>query len=400
MDMVKAQKDAGTKKEDMMEEEYAELTALTKDALLEIPVDLQIFQELNVANELVEDVFSVFEEVVQEEGSEKTEAKDVKVLATAKREELLEMMESTKERIDAIEKWLGNAPDALKVVDEAFDQEEMPEAGMALGALPTEAEDIISDLLKNEEAPDADSEDGAINQAVNDLQDGKEITEGDIASFAAKGKSGNETPDHKEQDGRSNVGRQGMSVGETAAGSGTINEGDKNIEARRTQEPTQSGQVDLDGKADTKATGGGKLATGKADEFGMGGGAKRMDSTEAGSEEGMQQLMAARTQALYVKASLLNLRTDSLQSAAHHMWQAADAVARGYPIQQVKEQRRQALAAMKKARTELTAGTIDVLEQRVAVSPLDDSMAANTDQAPAQYRDLVAEYYKSLSESM
>jgi len=34
----------------------------------------------------------------------------------------------------------------------------------------------------------------------------------------------------------------------------------------------QSGKVDLAGKADTKATGGGKLGTGKADGVGMSGG--------------------------------------------------------------------------------------------------------------------------------
>ena len=93
----------------------------------------------------------------------------------------------------------------------------------------------------------------------------------------SQGKSGNQTPDHKEQDGRSNVGRQGMSTGETAAGSGTIGKGDENIEARRTEDPTQSGKVDLAGEADTKATGGGKLGSGKADAMGMGGGASRMD---------------------------------------------------------------------------------------------------------------------------
>ena len=81
-----------------------------------------------------------------------------------------------------------------------------------------------------------------------------------------------------------------LGAGETAAGSGTIQEGDENIEKRRTQDPTQDGQVDLDGEADTEATGGGKQASGKADDFGMSGGARRMDSTEAGSVEGMEAL--------------------------------------------------------------------------------------------------------------
>ena len=88
-----------------------------------------------------------------------------------------------------------------------------------------------------------------------------------------------------------------MSTGETAAGSGTISEGDKNIEERRTEDPTQSGQIDLDGEADTKATGGGKLGTGKADDKGMSGGVERMDSNEQGSNEGMAALMARQADA-------------------------------------------------------------------------------------------------------
>ena len=39
------------------------------EALLQVPTDLHIFMELNVANDIVEDVFSVFEEVEQKPGS-------------------------------------------------------------------------------------------------------------------------------------------------------------------------------------------------------------------------------------------------------------------------------------------------------------------------------------------
>ncbi len=40
------------------------------------------------------------------------------------------------------------------------------------------------------------------------------ISEGETVSYSAAGKSGNDRPDHKDQDGRSQVGRQGMSDGE------------------------------------------------------------------------------------------------------------------------------------------------------------------------------------------
>ena len=394
MDMVKDQLDKG-EEFDVMEEEYSELLKNTEEALLEVPTDLHIFMELNVANDLVEDVFSVFEEVERAELGDGAQG-DVRELAVAKREAMLEAMEEAQDRMDDLESWLGTKPDDLKVTTEAFDQEEMPEAGIALGALSTEAEDLIGDLMKQSDSEQSDSDDGAINTAVPDMAADGEVTEGDVTSFAAKGKSGNEAPDHKEQDGRSNVGRQGMSVGETAAGSGTINEGDENIEERRTQDPTQSGQVDLAGEADTKATGGGKQGTGKADDYGMTGGVERMDSTESGSMEAMQALMANRADALYVKASMQNVRADALKDAAHHIRQSADAIANGR-IEQVEEFRKRALADLRRARTELEAGASNIIDGERPFSILQDTVESGPDDAPAQYRDAVSEYYKALS---
>lgn len=312
---------------------------------------------------------------------------------------MLEMMEEAEERMDDMEMWLGETPDDIKVTTEAFDREEMPESGIALGALSTEVEDMIGDLLEdNDEMNDA-ADDGATTHAMPDMPMGWEVMEGDISSFAAKGKSGNETPDHKEQDGRSNVGRQGMSTGETAAGSGTISEGDKNIEERRTEDPTQSGQVDLDGEADTRATGGGKLGTGKADGQGMSGGVERIDSNEEGSWEGMAALMARQADAIYAKASLKNVRVDSLKAAAHHLRQASDAIARG-DIEQVREYRRMAGASLRRAQAELEAGPTGAMVLEGQAGVLDDVIETGPDQAPPQYRDKVAEYFKALNKAL
>ena len=44
---------------------------------MQVPTDLNIFMELNVANDIVEDVFSVFEEVKQAAGSAEGGAGDV-----------------------------------------------------------------------------------------------------------------------------------------------------------------------------------------------------------------------------------------------------------------------------------------------------------------------------------
>ncbi|MBT3192166.1 MAG: hypothetical protein HN341_06385 [Verrucomicrobia bacterium] len=402
MELTRDQKDkSDDDRFDMMEEDFEELVRNTKESLLEVPTDLHVFTDLNVANDVVEDVFAVFQEVEQvfdkDKGGDPKNA--IEEAAFAKEEALLDAMEEAEGRIDDVEMWLGEKADTTKVTTETLDQEEMPEAGIALGALAAAVEDLIGELLEEEEDVADEADDGATTHAMGDLETGWEVMEGNISSFAAKGKSGNDTPDHKEQDGRSNVGRQGMSVGETAAGSGTIGEGDKNIEERRTSDPTQSGQVNLDGEADTKATGGGKLATGKADELGMGGGVKRMDSNEAGSWEGMAALMAREADAVFAKASMKNIRADALKDAAHHLRQSGDAIAKGN-IRQVREFRKLAIASLQNAQAQLAAGPAAGFAIESNPGVLGDVVDSGPDLAPAKYRDEVANYYKRLNEAL
>ena len=191
-----------------------------------------------------------------------------------------------------------------------------------------------------------------------------------------------------------------MAVGETAAGSGRIDKGDENIEARRTQEPTQSGQVDVEGDdVDTKATGGGKQGTGKADAFGMEGGVKRMDSTEEGSGEGQDALMAKRADAMYAKASTQNIRVDSLKTAAHHLRQADDAIAKG-DIAQLREHRKVAMLSIQKAKAQIDAELAGSFNIERKPSVVEGVVEGGPDAAPAQYRDLVSEYYKALNETL
>jgi len=402
MRLTELQKDRSGEERDLMEEDIEELKKNMKEAMLEIPRDLHIFPELSVANELVEDVCSIFEEVEQIEGTEVvgengTSPQEIGVL---KPDELIEAMKSADERLDDVETWLSDTPESEEYKMEAFDREEMPK--MALGALPATAEDLIGDLLKESEEIAKKTEDTATNLGLPDDSFGWDTKEGPLESFGAKGKSGNQTPDHKEQSGRSNVGRQGQAIGETAAGSGTITEGDKNIEKRITPEPLQSGQVQADGEADENATGGGKQSSGAADEVGMAGAGtnRRVDSTAQGSMEGLEALMA-KTQAIHVKASLLNLRTESLGAAAHHMHQASDAIAAGLPISQVREHQKRVIAALRRARTELSAGAAGSIgDDGIRTTVLEDVVEGGTDNAPANYRELVAEYFRSLSESI
>jgi hypothetical protein len=399
MEQIKPNLNKGSKEADRFEAELDEMQKQLMEAALKIPVDLHIFSEMTVANELVEDIASVFELVAQRKGSETESADIAEEVGHLKPEAFIEIMKKAEERFDELEMWLRDDPEEWDFNNEAFDQEEMEQ--MAMVELPTSIEDIIGDLLEETAALDRESGDSASNQGVPDLESGWEISEGPTVSHAAKGKSGNQKPDHKEQDGRSLVGRQGMSQGETAAGGGTISEGDKDIEARRTTDPTQSGHVQTEGEADEKATGGGKQGSGASDDYGMTGkgGDQRMDSTGAGSWDGLADLMA-KTEAVHIKASLLNLRTESLGAAAHHMKQADDAIAQGLPIHAVRKHHRRALQALKASQTELKAGvSAGVSSSAIEGSPIAATLSSS-DEAPEEYRDLVAEYFRSLSETL
>jgi hypothetical protein len=390
------QEDKSKKPLDDLEEEYKELHAQMKDSLMKIATDLQIFPELPVGNDLVEDVFQVFEECEKQGLTDKSRIKETGTVKADNVLGTLEAMKNMKKNLDDAEVWLSPGADTRKGLVESFDKEEIPP--IPLVPLPSEMEDIIGELAKQEADLEKKSDDSASNQAVADLGERGMVMENDWASYAAKGKSGNSPPDHKEQDGRSNVGRAGMSDGETAAGSGKINEGDKNIEKRMTQDSTQSGQVQEEGHSQAKATGGGK-GSGYGEELGMSGSGPRSDSKiKQGSELGLQAMLKRNAQALYARSELAHVRTGSLDEAIRWMQRAENAMAKGFPIQQVREFQRNAVTALKKSQTELGGAAMDSADTSApAAPPIDEQLAGARDEAPAAYRELVSEYFKSLS---
>jgi uncharacterized protein with von Willebrand factor type A (vWA) domain len=131
----------------------------------------------------------------------------------------------------------------------------------------------------------------------------------------------------------------------------------------------------------------------------MEGGVKRMDSNEAGSMEGLQNLLSQRADAIYAKASMQNVRADDLKAAAHHMRQASDAIAKGQ-IEQMKEFRKMAAASLKKAQVEMSASKTGGFVIQENPSLIEGVVDGGSDLAPPKYRDLVAEYYKALNSSL
>ena len=388
------QADKSDKKVDELTQDIKEAQNNMKEAALQIAKDLQIFADLPVGNELVADVNQIYEEIQQVAGSDSNPTTE---LGLQKEDWVLGALEAAGKRADDLEMFLVSQPDNKKRDTEAFDKQELPQ--IPIITMPSEFNDIIGDLLEQEKKEEEKADDSATNQgSAQNTLNGWEIAEGEFANYAAQGKSGNERPDHKEQDGKSLVGRQGMSDGETAAGSGKINEGDDKIEKRMTQDSAQSGQVQEEGHAEAKATGGGKMG-GYSDELGMAGSGPRRDTDAKGNDAGWQAMLRRNADALFAKASLSHLRTGSLDEAARYMRDAEVAIQKGLPIREVREFQHKAVAALKRTQAELQAGGATQLPTGRNSRPQDDQLASAADDSPPAYRDLNSEYFKALSEA-
>ena len=154
-----------------------------------------------------------------------------------------------------------------------------------------------------------------------------------MPGFNAQGKSGNTPPNKNEQTGRSSGGREGMTSGEMVNQRADHLEG-SSIDARRTNDPMQQGQVQDDGPpADAKATGGGK-AGGVSQRAGMTGEAplrpvNTPDQVLNSALAAEQALLAQQTAKSYTTARLFYLRTGPLSDVARLMDEAHTALQNG-----------------------------------------------------------------------
>lgn len=395
IDATRSQGDKTDGIPDDLRQELQEIKPSMADALLSIATDLHMLMELPLSNALVEDLFEVFEAVEQEPGSDDAETWEE---ARLKEDAIMEALEEAMERVDDMEMWLADAPDPVARQAEGIDQEEMPQ-DMPLTPLPESLRDLIGDLLEQQEQMREETQDSASNQAVPDAPFRAEVAEGDLTSFLAKGQSGNMPPEHVEQDGRSQIGREGMSDGESIAASGTVKEGDDEIDRRMTRDPAQGGVIESEEHTDAKATGGGKLS-GFSDDFGMAGTGPRRDApTEEGSELGRQAQLRRQAESLYAQATLNHIRTGNLDEAIRHMRQAEAALAEGRAITEVHAFQRRAVGALRLTRSRLDAGIDDEAIGLGGGNPLvEEGIASTPDDAPREYRDMVSAYFKALSE--
>lgn len=353
--------------------------------------DLYQFPELPVSNDLNSKMREVFEDVEQAANSE--EAPTVEI-AVQKEESLLDAIKNTKERVEDVEMWLPDVPDNVKWDLESFDASEFPE--IPLVELPEELEDIVGDLLDQSEDIDEKSQDSTGNQIVADGEMGWGVADGPMPSFAAKGKSGNAKPNDNEMTGRSGAGREGQATGELVENKVKGLEG-RETHARKTNDPFQKGQVEEEegSTLDAKATGGGKLG-GESERDGMFGEAPRRDLHMQPGEK-MRELRQ-ETEALYAKARMLYLgNTKALGAAAVEMRRVERM---DKEMKSFTGLNQRVIKRLKDSYTELSTGVVLPVTVHSGVdaggaSAVDD---AQLSEIQDEFRDIVADYYKSLSD--
>ena len=328
-----ASKDDFNPKDVAMAKELAAQKAAIEKLIEQMLKDAHAFPDLKPMNELREELTKIYEDVIQQDTAQAL-AGELKPseIAVQKEESLLEAMEKAAETAEDMEMWLPDKNETTKWLMENFDLTEMPEIPNL--PLPDAFTDLVGDLLQKQEGLDEQVQDAASNNAfaVNPAN-GWEVADGPMPGFNAQGKSGNTPPNKNEQTGRSSGGREGMSSGEMVNQRADKLEG-SSIDARRTNDPLQKGQVQDDGPpSDAKATGGGK-AGGASQRAGMTGEAplRSVNAPDQILNDALaaeQALLAQQTAKSYATARLFYLRTGTMPEVVRLMDESREALAAG-----------------------------------------------------------------------
>ena len=363
-------------------------------------VDAHAFPELRPANELRSILNTIFEDVVQSDLKDIAEGKlTAKEVPVQKEESLLKDIEKAKEIAKDMEMWLPDASDTVKWLMENFDVAEMPEIPNL--PLPDVLDDLVGDLLKEQQSIADQVIDAASNNALAQAPQGWAVMDGPMPGFSAQGKSGNQRPNPNEQTGRSAGGREGMSSGEMVADAASNLEGSA-TKARRTRDPMQQGQVKDETGGAARATGGGK-AGGFSDRMGMDGQAPLRASTAprqatADALAVQQALLSQKSASTASKAEMLYLRSDPLRAAAKLMEESRDALRDGR-VRDIPGLHQRIVRELNSARGSGDLGPVVHLPGATAVPGSDRQAWGGAEgEAPAVYREMLGEYYRSLGE--
>ncbi len=382
--------------------EFNEQKDLMKDVLEQMTTDLQAFPETKSGNEMKGEIVSIFEDVQQADKDDVAKNKlKPQEIAVQKEQGILDGIEAAKKIAADMEMWLPSKTETQKWEMENFDKTEMPDIPML--PLADAFEDLVGNLMDAQKDIEDEVQDPASNQAMAmNPANGWEVRDGPMPGFGAQGRSGNERPNHNEQMGRSSGGREGMSDGEMAAGKTQNLEGDTPT-TRRTRDAQQQGQVEDDGgPSKTRATGGGK-ASGFSDRQGMEGDA-RLRATQAPARAATaaaaaQAQLAQKTSKKMAEANLLYIRGgESLAQVARLMDDNAQAIREGR-MKDSANLHQKIMGRLKEIQGGVAGGDVMTFAATDGAKAQDKQLLGGQEgDAPAQYKDQVADYFRSLVE--
>lgn len=293
-----------------------------------------------------------------------------------------------------IERWLADAPDNMKWnMEEPTQDYDVPMAD-----LPEELEDLVGDLIDKEEDMTEETQD-VTSSYMDSLNEGAGWTamDGPISNMSAKGITGNLQPNDQEVGGRSGEGRSGKSSGqmveETASG-----KGGKPTPSRETPDPFEAGQVKDTSKDPTGgSTGGGKVSG--VNQEGLRGTPPPETMKQMARLANQQAEIRDQAERLNYGLSRRNYQSDDLSQAVDLMKEMEEDLARckGQNYAELQKRIVEKLAQAKKvlgAEVRSNEDTAAHLPKRLR----DQLESAMDEEAPAEYRDLIEQYYKNLSE--
>jgi hypothetical protein len=293
-----------------------------------------------------------------------------------------------------IERWLMRDRDRLKWVME----EPTQEFDVPLADLPSELEDIVGELIDQEELMGPETED-VTSSWLDSMDDGIgwDAMDGPISNMSAKGVTGNLQPNDMEIGGRSGEGRSGRSQGQFVeeAASG---KGGRQTPTRSTPDPFESGEVKDTGKDPTGgATGGGKLAGAGAQ--GLRGPPSPEVDRKMGALARAQMEIRQGAEKLDLALRRRRIYPQNLERALELMRSMEDVLTARRPFRY--EALRQDIVSELRGLDRTLAGKARLDVERLAAPgpalELERQDAAG-EQAPAEYRDLLQDYYRSLGQ--
>lgn len=300
------------------------------------------------------------------------------------------------EMLEDLETWMPDAADSVKwVQEEPLTNKPMQIPEMPL---PNSLEDLVGELLQEAEEFDEEADDVTSAWGDNLNQAGWGVMDGPIASFSAKGKTGNDLPNQSEMTGRSGDGRRGKSSGQMVGDTARGLQGRK-TPARVGNEQYEPGQIQMEDHQDPNgATGGGKKAG--AGRRGLQGGTPpdfvrdmtRLGEKQAGVREKAEQV-ASRLDSAGVNSRRLRESIDLMKSAEEDL--------RDLRYEDAARKRRVALGSLKNTFAKPDENTsLNLNRAREIPAAMREELLQATDETyPEGYETLLKSYFRQLSEA-